>query len=265
MSFSIRKRKSSETSQNYLASVADLMSGLLYVFILVLVIAMFRLQSATVKSGVGFVEYAQSMSDFGITSTKLVERLRDDLKERVSNKVEAQLQDGVLRIPEDVVSFEVGSDELDDDSRGNLNKISAELGRMLPCYIKGTSESPACRNVNPNGHTLEYVFIEGHTDNQPYYKDKNGKFNRLLSARRANAVYQVMVQGNAVLRNAKNTKGHPLFSLSGYGADRPVEGHYHAVPFDDQTNRRIELRFTFTQPTPPEELRKALKEHRDAE
>lgn len=260
MNLSIRKKRGGEEGMNYLASVSDLMSGLLYIFILILMIALFKLQSATVKAGAGFVDYAEDMVDVGITSTRLVVKLEDAIKKNTGIKVETQPENGVLRIPESAVSFETGSDELDPLNRQKLDKIGAEVSRVLQCYIQGNSNKAACKKDNPNGHTLESVFIEGHTDNQQFQGDPTGKGNRLLATRRANTVYQAMVHSNASLRDAKNSRGQAVFSLSGYGSDRPAEGHAHAAPTNDSANRRIELRFTFTQPVPSEKMIRMLKE-----
>lgn len=264
MSFSIRKRKAGEDGQNYLASVSDLMSGLLYVFILVLVVAVFKLQAVTVKAGAGFVDYAEETVDIGITSTRLVVKLADAIEAHAGIKVETQPENGVLRIPESAVSFKVSSDELTPDNREKLQKIGAEVSAFLRCFVpEANDRSGLCLSVNPNHHTLESIFIEGHTDNQQFQRDTTGEGNRLLSARRANAAYLVMVHENSGLRDARNTNGNALFSLSGYGADRPAKGHEHAAPTDDPANRRIELRFTLTQPKATEEMLKMLKDGKD--
>lgn len=260
MSLSIRRRKEGDENQNYLASVSDLMSGLLYVFILILVIAIFKLQSATVKAGAGFVEYAEQMVDVGITSTRLMIELDRAIQVKAGIKVETQPENGVLRIPESAVTFETGSEELDAQNRVKLNRIGTEIARVLTCFIPEGVESSSCRGINPNRHTLESVFIEGHTDNQTFQGDTTEKENRLLSTRRANAAYLVMVHSNPALKNAKNSKGMALFSLAGYGPDRPAEGHAHKTPTSDAANRRIELRFTMTQPVPSEKMLTLLKE-----
>ena len=264
MSFSIRRRKAGGDEQNYLASVSDLMSGLLYVFILVLVVAVFKLQAVTIKAGAGFVDYAEEMVDIGITSTRLVVNLADAIKEHAGIVVETQPENGVLRIPESAVSFKTGSDELDPGNREKLRKIGVEVATFMRCFVPEVNDRSAlCMRVNPNHHTLESVFIEGHTDNQQFQGDTTGEGNRLLSARRANAAYLVMVHANPGLRAARNTSGNALFSLSGYGSDRPAKGHEHAQPTDDSANRRIELRFTLTQPKATEEMLQMLKDGKD--
>lgn len=263
MSFSIRKKRSAGEHQNYLASVSDLMSGLLYVFILILVIAIFKLQSASVKAGAGFVDYAEEMVDIGITSTRLVVELEDAIEKNTGLKVETQPENGVLRIPESAVSFKTGSDELDSDNKNKLKRIGGEVEKVLRCFIKVENPSSYCLKINPNKHILESVFIEGHTDNQPFQGDSTGEGNRLLSARRANAAYLVMVHSNPALKQAKNARGQALFSLSGYGADRPALGHEHAEPTPDAANRRIELRFTLSQPKPSEEMLNMLRKEKN--
>ena len=59
---------------------------------------------------------------------------------------------------------------------------------------------------------------------------------------------------NPQLAQMKNSAGQSLFSISGYGADRPLPGHDHDTPTSDAANRRIEFRLIFEEPemTPAE-------------
>lgn len=85
----------------------------------------------------------------------------------------------------------------------------------------------------------------------------------MLSTRRANTVYQIIVASDQVLKTAKNKNNLTIFSLAGYGADRPLAGHSHAVPTPDSANRRIELRFVFSQPAQSEKMKQMIGEGKD--
>jgi flagellar motor protein MotB len=47
----------------------------------------------------------------------------------------------------------------------------------------------------------------------------------------------------------QNKSEQPIFSVSGYGEGRPVDGHQYEVPTSDPVNRRIDIRFIMTPPT----------------
>jgi flagellar motor protein MotB len=157
---------------------------------------------------------------------------------------------GIVRLPEEAVTFRLGSAQLDEANAEKIRKLGAVLERTLPCFEMGRPDKPVCKKINPYGHTLDAVFIEGHTDNMPFKDDlsMSGAKNRQLSTNRSNSVYDIMVNGNPVLKNLTNPKGERLFSISGYGQERPLPGHNHETPTDDRANRRIELRFILTAP-----------------
>jgi hypothetical protein len=72
--------------------------------------------------------------------------------------------------------------------------------------------------------------------------------------------YRAISKDQPELVELRNQVGQPLFSVSGYGAGRPVVSHDE--PTADPRNRRIDLRFIMTPPTAtadPEPVR-ALRE-----
>lgn len=254
---------------NYLASVSDLMSALLFVFILTLAVAIIQARSAAedAKSQTARALNAQERLEAVQKRLSIVENrlagnqaalqgllsgLQEELR-RAGLPVDIDPARGVLRLPESAVTFPVGSALLDPDNIERVNLVGAALAQTLPCYQAENLELEACTLQNPNGHTLEAVFIEGHTDNQAYRDDKTGRRNRILSTARSNAVYDAMVSGNDRLETLRNVSGERLFSLSGYGSERPLEGHDWELPTDDPANRRIEFRFIMTPPAISEE------------
>lgn len=180
---------------------------------------------------------------------------RSDLLERVQKRLAARNIDvsidptnGVLRLPEASITFETGKATLKPEYVERLKLLRTSLENELACYHKGANKK-ACRKVNPYGHTLDAVFIEGHTDNQPFGGDTTGHLNRRLSTDRANTVYSILLGEGSRLRHYRNPNNQNLFSLSGYGEERPVPGHFHASPTNDPVNRRIELRFLMSTPS----------------
>lgn len=261
MSFTIRPRKNKGGGQtNYLASVSDLMAALLLIFIIMIAVAVLQAQSASQDA----MEKAKQMAEVKERLTIVEKRLagnqqaRSGMLEAMKNrmnrdygiKVDIDAARGVLRIPETAVTFEVGSAGLDESNALRLKDIGVVLVKEVSCFEKAYFEKheTGCRKKNPNGNVLDAIFIEGHTDNQSYVGDRTDSKNRNLSTARSNAVYAHLVFPDPVLRNYRNAYGQELFSLSGYGSARPVPGHEHAKPTDDPANRRIELRFIFSEP-----------------
>ena len=268
---SIRHKSKGQNKINYLASVSDLMSGLLFVFILTLAVAIIQARTATGKAELEAQNARQAAEH-----ARMVEKDLRNVKDRlqvVENRLEGNaralrrlLQNlqanldahgirvevdevrGVLRIPETAVTFNVGQSTLDGNNRNKLKLIGKALQEDLQCFQPETILDEVCKVRNPTRNTLDAVLIEGHTDNQTYRGDTTGHRNRLLSTARSNAVFDAMIVGNQHLENLKNDKGERLFSLSGYGASRPLPGHEYVVPTNDPANRRIEFRFIMTPP-----------------
>lgn len=258
---------------NYLASVSDLMSALLFVFILTLAVAIIQAklaadradekaeqaQAAAVEAQQVAEKLERVQTRLSVVETRLVgtrdattgllERLQEELAKQ-NIRVDVDIAKSVLRIPETAVTFEVGKSELNAENVERVRSIGRVLAKELVCYQAAVpaDQKERCAQVNPYGHTLDAVFIEGHTDNQRYRGDDTGMRNRFLSTARSNAVYGVMVVENEILRKLSNRSDETLFSLSGYGAERPLPGHWHAEPTNDSANRRIEFRFLMTPP-----------------
>ena len=232
-----------EHGSNYLASVSDLMAGLLFIFVILVV---FAVHSMSVKER-QIEQIRNHLAGNDIALRDLLVRLHEELQIAYV-PVEIDETNGILRIPEESLTFATGKADLSLEAKEVLSTVRKILEKELVCYSKG-HELRKCVHKNPHGHTLDAVFIEGHTDNQPYGGDRTGTKNRRLSTDRANAVYEALLFKEGILYSFKNPAGESLFSLSGYGADRPVPGHVHKRPTDDPMNRRIELRFIMTAPT----------------
>lgn len=268
---SVRKKHSRPERVNYLASVSDLMSALLFVFILTLAVAIIQARTAAGRADeearhakeaaerarVALENLNQVQGRLTIVEERLegnsralkafLEQLKTSLEEQ-GIMVDIDTVRGVLRVPESAVTFGVGLNTLDDSNLEKVKIIGNVLEKELPCYHPLSMKEPHCLEMNPNGNTLDAVFIEGHTDNQTYRGDLTGRRNRLLSTSRSSAVFDAMVVGRPGLEGLTNIRNERLFSLSGYGASRPLPGHEHPTPTNDPANRRIEFRFIMTPP-----------------
>lgn len=205
----------------------------------------------------------QKIAGANIARTNLLEDLGNKLKQE---GIEVQLDPatGVLRLPENAITFETGSSELRQKYKERLRILGQALSMELPCYDASQWNVSRCEETNPLAYTLDAVFVEGHTDNQPFGGDTTGTRNRSLSTERANTVFSELRKDNPSLFELKNPRGQQLFSLSGYGEERPLEGHKHIQPKSDEANRRIEIRFLMTTPELSESEYEQLKEKIDA-
>lgn len=306
-----RKKYSEET--NYLVSCADMMSGLLFIFIIAFVLQIclgFKAQTeaelAQIKSANAIKARAELESRLkkAVSQAKRFER-KLQLQQKKYKKVEQDLQversktqqvqellqaeilrteqmeerltgidstradllkliknrlaqsgvtatidvtKGVLRLPEETITFPTGKSTLLPEYIDRLNVVKLVLSKELQCFTP-MARFRNCLAVNKKNYTLDAVFIEGHTDNHPYGGDESGQRNRQLSTERANKVYNILLDDSSFLRKYTNPQGQQLFSLSGYGSERPVPGHEHTTFTDDPVNRRIELRFLMTTPS----------------
>ena len=172
---------------------------------------------------------------------EMLEAIRQELEER-GIRVEIDSEHGILRLTESAISFESAQAKLAERERAKLTKVAAVLADVIPCYAV---EAPLECEARTEGK-LEAVFIEGHTDNVPL---QGGRFrdNWDLSAQRAIYTYRAVSSDQPELVKLRNALDQPLFSVSGYGAGRPVVNHDQ--PTADPNNRRIDLRFIMAPPT----------------
>ena len=170
---------------NYLASVSDLMSGLLFVFILALTVAIIQTKHSAQEAKEAAMQMESIQARLKNVEARLVgtreatgnllDRLQKELvKENVM--VEIDPARSVLRIPENAVSFEVGRSDLNEENAERIRMIGRVLADKVLCYQKNVPETmrERCAKENPFGHTLDAIFIEGHTDNLAYRGTKRG-------------------------------------------------------------------------------------------
>jgi chemotaxis protein MotB len=244
----------------YLISMSDLMAGLLFIFLITLMVFVLSFQRATESRDTekdhlerettqAIVErdrlrrVVEDLTNSRALRSAMLARIRVELESQGIH-VEVDTEHGILHLTEEAINFPSSRAELAPEEAAKLGKIGAVLMRVLPCYAESP---PAQLECDPGKEgKLESVFIEGHTDNMPYAR---GRFhdNWDLSAQRAMYTYRVMVDREQPgLAHLKNGDGLPIFSVTGYGEGRPRNAH--AQPTPDAANRRIDMRFIMTPP-----------------
>jgi chemotaxis protein MotB len=207
----------------YLASASDLMVGLLFVFIIMVVILSQRVEQVTNEN--------ENKNKDPLESAVLTigERMK-----KAGVPVTIDPASGVITLPADTL-FPSGVAELNSNGIEVLNKARFSLDEILPCYIFSERKNRINCPPNPNEVEIETIFIEGHTDSKPLQKGIYTNWH--LGLDRARAVYDVLTAGSMI--TFKNERELDTVGISSYADKRPAKGGL----FDDSKNRRVELRF----------------------
>jgi len=245
-----RRVTHAEDDEGYFVSMSDMLTGLLFVFIILLLY--FALQ---------FRQTTEELTGANTARKELLEELQSRLK-REGLQVEIDPVTGVLRLP-DAILFDSGSPALSSRGVAAVEKVADALVAVLPCYAEANA-ALSCKG-KPSPYRIDALFIEGHTDKQRFVR--GGRDTNIdLSTGRAINTYLALLNRRPTLdalttayRGEGNAKGRdvPILSVSGYGPKRPVPGHDTFAAADLAKNRRIDLRFLMATPD-PDKLRSML-------
>lgn len=238
-----------DEDENYFISMTDMMVGVLFIFIILLMVFAlnFRSQTDTTDEQIRRLKQAEATADVvatrldalqrtideDITAIKTAENVRSQLLHEIKDELEKKnlvvaVDDvnGVLHLRDAAISFAPDQYVLDARDLRNVGIISHVLMQVLPKYMSETKNRAAF---------LETVFIEGHTD-QTGQRDHNWD----LSGQRAVQTYLGLTSAEPGLLTLRNRASQQVFSVSGYADTRPVPGT-SVKEYDKQ--RRIDLRF----------------------
>ncbi|MEZ8946204.1 flagellar motor protein MotB [Vibrio sp. 10N.222.54.B12] len=242
---------SKKEESNYMMSVADIMSGLMFIFIITLAIFVVDFLVASKEQEEKMSQLTQVLNQLDENNIMRGQML-SDMQEAMAKKsveVEIDQEHGVLRLNENSVRFDTGASRLSDEQMNRLSVVADVLSEILPCYGENQLDNGKC--LPETRGKIDSVFVEGHTDNVPItgrlrqtYRD-----NWELSAHRAMFTYRAMTKEQPLLAEMLNSNGQPVISVSGYGEGRPVPGHSYKVPTNDPINRRIDFRFIMKPPS----------------
>ena len=241
--------------QNYLASVSDLVSALIFVFIIMLAVFAYQLANVT-----------EELTDHDETRRRILEAIANRLED-AGIRVEVVHKQGVLRLSDNAINFPSGSELPVDDHRVNVGRLAHAIAEVVPCYASSREAAAVVRHgndipvqddddalpycqppaeVSPHDcrerrslWLLETLLIEGHTDSVPVAVGNRFKDNLELSSMRAATVHRMIVACEPGVEDLLNTDDYPILSTSGHGYTRPVTRDRERA--DD--NRRIDLRF----------------------
>ncbi|MGL4767553.1 MAG: OmpA/MotB family protein [Formosimonas sp.] len=206
---------------HYWISISDLMTSLLFIFIIILA---YTILTFSEKSAV----FEESFYQRG----ELLTQIQTTLKSQ-NVDVDIDTKNGNMRIKSDGF-FAVGAADLSPEGQAKMAVIAQVIQAKF-------AEKAAFKNA------IDTVFIEGHTDNVPINQSAGGRrwTNMELSAQRAINTYTTM-DAAAQIGQMKNRDGKYLYSYSGYADARSVADN--ASETGRAQNRRIEFFFALTSP-----------------
>lgn len=239
-----------DVGENYFVSMTDMMVGVLFIFIIMLMTFAldFRRTTDVQEDALKVAqEVADRLSSLQAQVREEIDRLdragqdrrqmlfdiRDQL---VAEGISVQVDEanGVLRLTEDTVRFQPNRADLEGRNRDNVGRIARVLDRVLPRYVPCRAGQEACGlDVKT---ALETMFVEGHTDITGR-DDRNWQ----LSTERAVNTYREMIAVAPNLRALLNRNRQEAVSVSGYSSTRPIDAQN--IPEAYARNRRIDLRF----------------------
>ena len=251
-------RVSADASQgghNYLASVSDLVSALIFVFIIMLAVFAYQLANVT-----------KNLKADHETRDRMIKEIRTRLEES-GMRVEVLDDQGVLRLSENSINFPSGSEEPASEHHQNVGLLAQAIAEVVPCYVspsRGDFMSRGDGNVPPHcqrpaapstddcreetSWLLETLLIEGHTDDVPVASGRRFRDNLELSSIRAATVQRMIIECEPGVKYLRNTHDYPILSTSGYGDTRPVSNSSEQTDDTRRVNRRIDLRFLLEPP-----------------
>ena len=215
----------------YWMSFSDIMSALMVIFVLASVVLILQLMERQREFDAQLAELARAEQ----VRRTIIEEAAEELKNR-GIRVQVSENHTVLRIPNDVLGFDTGAWEIEEQYK----ETALEIGKVLGLVIRRGRRA----------QYLDTVFVEGHTDNRQFRRD-DIKGNWGLSTFRAISLWEyweVALPEVVRLADLDNAAGDPLFSVSGYGKTRPVTD-VQETEADYEVNRRIDIRFTIRRPS----------------
>jgi outer membrane protein OmpA-like peptidoglycan-associated protein len=235
---------------DYFASMTDLMLGLVFIFIIVLmVVALNMRQSAPMAAAPAPVATPPTLP-LPPSATSEANLARRDLLRDIAKILAGALvvtideENGTLQLGGDVL-FPTASADAYPETLPKLRLLAEALAEVLPCYAVASDAAAMVSCDNRHKGRLDAIYIEGHTDTTPIHTARF-QSNWELSAARASATFAQLIAAVPVLGALKNDQAAALIGVSGYGDLRPVDTSGTAAGM--QRNRRIELRFIMATP-----------------
>lgn len=249
MSFNEYEKKA---DNNYLLSLSDLFSGILFIFILVLMYFVLKVNNE--KNNL-----TRPLEERG----KMLKKLKSKIEEK-GIIVSIDEREGILRLQDNEKGkgcrkyFKSAEYKLTKCGKKNFRKIKKVFMDILPCYahkdFKKFCKEEDLRKDKKLSDLLDTILIEGHTDKVQIgsslklgiHQDASKiKDNLELSAKRSASVFRFMLdykEGKKdSLLSRLHSKKQKIFGISGFSK-------FRLLGEDKKKNRRIDIRFIMSKP-----------------
>jgi chemotaxis protein MotB len=257
-----------EESENYFVSMTDMMVGMLFIFIIMLMVFALNYRrgdddSKRIKDCL--TELLTRNAELGADINNKVNKIQSDVRDQIKAlelaadqrkqllsdiskrlidqglAVQVDERNGVLRLTEDAVRFAPDHSDLDSRARDAVTRVGRALADVVAKYAACKhGQTEKCGSFQ--GASLETIFIEGHTDPTGVADIvERDRRNWLLSTERATVTYRAMLAGSPELLEFRNRRGEQIISVSGYSSTRPIATGEDRLAWE--RNRRIDLRF----------------------
>ncbi len=231
----VYKRKSNDhEEESFFISMTDIMVGLLFIFLIIIMYFSYQLK----KEYRATESYAETAERQGTRILTAIEKILN----RKGIKVEVDKKQSILRLPDGVL-FESGKSKIPNpsDAYDAALEVSEAFYTVLRCsvFIREkkefyTKSGKECYLKNPEGAFVDSIFIEGHTDDEPF---RTG--NLRLSANRGTNTYELMTN-HTKLRSYYSPDEKEIFGVSAFGDTRPIRPNNNEE--NKKANRRIDIR-----------------------
>ena len=223
-----------EQPHDFFISMTDMMVGMIFLFIIMLMFFALKLERAATQS----VNLVASLTTTDEVRAAILNDLQTDMVKQ-GIQVLSNPQQGVLSLSENIL-FDKGKAELSRRGEEAVAVLAQSLYNNLVCYTV-LADGPPARDCPATAHSIEAVLIEGHTDS-----DGADIANWTLSVKRSFNAYQSMMAANPNLPRLLNRNMQAIFSVAGYGKQRPA--YPNDIDENKRKNRRIDLRLIMVPP-----------------
>ncbi|HEX3501538.1 MAG TPA: hypothetical protein VHT04_19660, partial [Stellaceae bacterium] len=183
---------------NYFASMTDLMLGLLFIFIIMLMAFALNLREAEQK----MESATRELTEADLARREMLRDVEKVLQGRLPVTVDEE--NGTLQLGDDVL-FPKGSADSYPDALPKLRMLGYALDLVLSCYAVPADDRPLDQCAEKRKGRLEAVYIEGHTDATPIHTVRFPS-NWDLSAARASETFDRLVESYPGLGQLRNDR-----------------------------------------------------------
>ena len=237
MSLIVRRPSTNVDEENpYWMSFSDIMAGLLVIFILACLALIYQITDTK-------IQVKEELNEL-IESERVRAAILSEVKEELEKQgISVHIEQDTIIIPDALLGFRPNSSRIPYAQHGN----AITIGTILHNAILREDRT----------RYLDTVFVEGHTDKR---RSNHPLGNWGLSADRAVQLWKFWnaeLPDDYKLDGIMNYKSDFLFSVSGYGKNRP-RTEYQETEEEFRKNRRIDIRITVKKPS-REDLEKIVE------